>query len=197
MALARLVVNLYGWEGGPGVNVYHFEYADEEALQEVPGLLQSAYTGVKSWLLAGVAVETPLEALIIDPSTGKLQNVITLSPTVNVIGSGSGSSIPRGTMANVRHLTDHVLDGRRLNGRNFIGPIAYGALDSGGNVTGAARSAFSAMFDGMQDLVAARLMVYHRYREATEDRPKSDGFAAHVQRSECLAKPGNLRGRRD
>lgn len=192
-----MVVELTGWEGGPGVNVYHFEYADDDALNELPGLLRSAYDGVRGHLLPGVTVQTPVEALVITPSTGELVTVKSLPPTTPVVGNGSGTSIPRGTMANVRHITDAVYEGKRINGRNFIGPVAYNTLDSSGNITAAARAAFSAMYDGVQDLIAARLMVWHRPRKATATRPASAGYAAHVQRSDCLTKPANLRGRRD
>lgn len=197
MALARVVVDLFGWEGGPGVNVYHFEYDDDGALQDVPNLLQAAYSSVKTYILSGVSIQTPIEAVEINVTDGVPKRIVALPPTVATIGTGSDGSIPRGTQANVRHFTDAVHEGRRLNGRNFIGPLAGGAIDGGGNISSGARAAFSAMFDGLQDLIEARLMVYHRERKATEDRPYSAGYAAHVQSSQCLTKPANLRGRRD
>jgi hypothetical protein len=195
--LMRTTVILSNWSGGPGVSVLHFELEDANMIAATAGLIRSAYDGVKGLLLAGITVNTSQEWLQITPATGKLERVHVTPSTPTVVGGGTSGTIPRGTMANVRHNTDGVVEGRRVNGRTFIGPLALGALDTSGNLTSTAQTNFSAMWDGLQDLVEARLMVYHRPREATADRPASAGAAYHVQNSVCLAKPGNLRSRRD
>lgn len=197
MPLYRTTVTLLGWEGGPGVSVLHFEAIDETAVGQIPGLINSAYTNVRHNLLDDMQIQTSIEMIEIDAATGQIRDVISVSPTLAVVCTGVGGGIPRGTCANVRHMTDSVYEGKRLNGRTFVGPLASAALDANGLITSAAAGEFSTMWDGLQDLSGPRLMVYHRPREATADRPASAGYAAHVQRSECLRKPGNLRSRRD
>jgi hypothetical protein len=200
VTLYRTKVLYSGWNGGPGVNVLHFEMLGSDEVDKAGGLLHNAYTGIREWLLPGVTVTIDTEWLEIEPSTGQLNAVVAGPPGVPILGSGIGTSMPRGTVCNTRFNTDAVVEGKRLTGRTFIGPLAESAIDTSGQISSNARADIGAMFNGFLDVLLAgdaRLMVYHRPRKAQGDRPASEGFAGHVQSVVALQKTGNLRSRRD
>lgn len=204
MTLFRNRIVWSNFEGAPGYSVLHYEMAgagdDYSAnIAEAADLLFDGFTSIRPWLLNGVSLSIDTEWLQITPSNGKLEKVHYGPAWSPLTGTGIGSALPRATMATVRHLTDGIRDGRRINGRTFLGPLSENAIDSSGHVESSARAAFASMWDGLQDTVDTRLMVYARQRYSASNPPVAqvDGTAAHVQSSVCNVLPGGLRSRRE
>lgn len=195
-SLYRYKVLLGGWDGAPGLSVLYSTVPavgiDEEAtIQSFVNLIHDGYVVARGTLVGGVTVNVDPEVIRLDVETGLQQAFFSVNPPDTVTGTGSGK-VSRATQATCRHITDAVTDrGRKLLGRTFVGPLAGSALGEDGRILTQSRAELTAMWDGMQDAVGARLCVWHRPKNG------AGGSFGHVQASICLSKPGVLRSRRD
>lgn len=195
--LARVVVQLDGWVGGPGVNVLHFSEGftppwDEELVEDLVGTLYDAYNACKDMLAPSVTVTVPAAVSIIDAGTGELVDIITSPSTPSVITStGTSGSTSRAAQFCVRLNTSKFINGRRLQGRFFFGPMGGGLLSSTGQVTSTLSDNFSDAFSGLISGTGPRMAVWHR--------PKA-GFPTSGDYGDVISvtaspTPGTLRSR--
>lgn len=194
----RTIVELTGFDGAPGVNVFNWcaplhadiDISDAEDFAEDLNDCFEAVTA-DAWA-AGVRWTIKPDFGIHEVDTGELVGggVISGGP-YTAVGSGSGAE-SRATQIGVRFLTADFRNGRRVQGRCFLGPSSSGNIGTDGLVTSTARTNFAAAFDAITDPLAARLIVW--------SRPKPGGVPgayADVQSVQISAKPFSLTGRRD
>lgn len=202
--LARAVVALDGWIGGPGVNVLHFSEGfappfDEDSIQGTADELHTAYSACADMLAPGVTITIPAAFPIFDVDTGEIVDVISVPEPVDVITStGTSGSTSRAAQICVRLSTSKFINGRRLQGRFFFGPIGGGLLQSDGQVSPTMQNNFTDAFGGMTSGIGTRLAVWHRPKgnpHADPPVPPTGGDWADVISVKGSPTPGTLRSR--
>jgi hypothetical protein len=88
--------------------------------------------------------------------------------------------------------TNNFVNGRRLIGRSFVGPIAAQAFNSAGQIQNSAIVAFGGMFDGLISGTGPRLCVWHRPTGPSA----TDGTYGDVATITARSMPGTLRSRK-
>lgn len=193
--VGRALVALTGWSGAPGVNVVHFagagETIDAEEWLDFQGRLHAAYTAFGQRLAGGVHVQIPQECEVLNVATGVLENVLVTEDPQPEIISVSGGPVNSATQCVVRLHTGAIINGRRLQGRIFGGPLASGAV-AGNAVIPAVRADFVTGVSGLifGELGSTGIVVYHRPKAGN---PGAIGLVSSVTTWEI---PGVLRSRR-
>lgn len=203
--IARSLIGLSGWKGGDGVNVVHWvprgtanptvgSY-DTTIVNGVAADLMDIYAGIVSKMPQGCKVQTLAEVTLLDVTTGKAVGAIaaTSLPDVLVAQGGPGKT-SRATQATLSLGTDTFINGRRLRGRVYVGPIGTDALNDDGTVRTDVQTAIGEGFrplcaDGLSD---GQVVVFHR-----PTKGGSDGGASPVTSYIVRSLPGTLRSRRD
>jgi hypothetical protein len=192
--LHRFRVDLGGWIGAPGVNTLYFRYPlGTGDLDSVAGLIRTAYDSLKAYFPAGMTATVNSEVAVIDSATGLLQHGEVLEPPAQVVGTAGSASSSRAVMALARLHTQKVIDGRRVRGRIFLGPIATTAMAADGSISSAVRNAIGTAFGGLIDVAGANLVVWHRPTAPGA----SDGDYGTVTSVIGAPLPEVLRSRRD
>ena len=192
-------INLSNWIGGPGVSTFYFSQGVPPL--DTAAMAQSVYD--KLALLCGdiapygredVIASPAREIPVIESTTGELQNVYPVPTTVEDYSyTGVSDTIPVSTMACVRLTTDRFINGRRLQGRIFFGPLAGTALGTDGNIWTTPKTGIEAAFNDQLGGLGARMAVWHRPSSPTAE----DGDYGDVLFATCNRVPSNLRSRRD
>lgn len=199
----RLTVDLNGWQGAPGMNTWHFLRSDslnfdEEHVNSAVSMLQTCYTWWQPHLLNGMTCALRTEAQVFEPAEGTLTDFADIEFPWTVNGAGLDTALSRATMAVSKEMTLKVYDGRRLNGRHFIGPLNGNAITNAGQLNA---SVIQAVIDGLSGMTQlplnTRLAVWHRPKKDEDGNLVRVGGAAFVNAVSCMSKPGVLRSRRD
>lgn len=198
--LARARFELTGWEGAPGVNVLIFSGGSTTDWTEnvIDGLALELYgIAVATYqpnCIGGLVWRLDPTFDIFDSATGEIQGVVTTTEDIpSITCSSNAKSVSRATMMNVRYLTDQWINGRRLQGRSYIGPIASTTMDSQGHITQAIRDDVEDSYYASITGLGTRLAVWHRPRT----KGAADGSYGDVVRVQVAEKPASLRSRRD
>lgn len=197
--LARLRVNLAGWDGAPGVNTWYFSAGTGGSwllanLQEACDVVNDMYVGIHENLVPGMTVSPDPAVSYINIASGELVGVETLDNSGwGTTGAGSSGAESRATQATCAFLTDRFINGRRLQGRVFLGPLASGSLDGSGLITTGTQSGIPPLLDGIISGTGARLAVYQRPKPGVG----GSGDYGDVTSIVVRPKPGILRSRRD
>jgi hypothetical protein len=192
----RYRVNLGGWTGAPGLNTWYVRFAALPIIADVQGvadLLRTGYDSLKGKFGTGYTVDIDPQVDVIEDTTGLLQSSTVITPPAQVVGTDTGKQVSRATHILARLNTDSVINGRRLKGRIFLGPISSSGMDLNGQITAATMASVSTAFSGLIDLVGGRLVVWHRPSSAGS----ADGDSGFVQSVTCKPVPATLRSRRD
>lgn len=192
----RYRINLQGWSGAPGLNTVYVRFAALpviEDYQAVAELLKTAFDSLKTYYIAGVTINIDPQVDVIDDTTGTLQTSAVITPPATVTGTSSNSQTSRAQMVLARLKTDAVVNGRRLQGRLFIGPIGGSGVDYNGTITSTLGNAVSSAFSGLLDVAGGRIVVWHR----PTSPGASDGTSGFVQSVGYKPVPAQLRSRRD
>lgn len=197
--LLKFVTSLDGWPGGPGVNVSYFSQGshvllDSGAAQDAYDELHSFYANNPSHWRTPVRIIVDRNPSVVDVESGKIIDVLSVGTVDDdLVGSGTGGSLPQSTVLCMRLSTDRFLNGRRLNGRWFLGPVPATVLGDDGNVKDEIINAQEGAMAAMTSGIGVSLAVYSR----PGPRNNSIGQYADVVNVTCLKKPTNLRSRRD
>lgn len=197
--LARIRVALTDWPGAPGVCTLHFSPGllssafDIEVIGEIGEFLNDAFTSMSDVLVPGMHWTIEDDVAIFQDSTGEIEDILTM-PDGPYTGTGSGADAKtsRATQVCMALLSDQFLNGRRLQGRFFWGPVTGSALDTAGNVNSTVRSVWPPLFDGLISGTGARLAVWHRPTPAAP----SSGSYGDVVSIRANTVPGTLRSRK-
>lgn len=193
---------LTGFIGAPGINTWHGEAGEFELgnlnAQEFAASVHAAYDAMKSRFASDVVITFPGEVTEHVEETGALVRVHAV-PTGDPIASTGGagtSNLSRANQIVVRLLTDITREGRRLNGRHFIGPINTAQLGANGQITAQARESIEFAYQGVLDAAGGHLVVWGPPRGAPGDAEFVPGKKATVQSVAINSTPGTLRSRK-
>lgn len=166
--MIRVRTVLTGWPGAPGLNTFYFDSdggdpatAAQEAFtrvhdfwSDIAGLFPDEFTAT---------VDQIMDEL--DSTSGDLVASYTGTGANVVVGTNTTSDfLPAQTNAVISLRTGGTVNGQRVNGRTYIGPMAMSTNASNGQVTNAALSVLAlAAIDLMANLTTAGfLCVWHR-----------------------------------
>jgi len=192
---------LGGFIGAPGINTWHGERdvlpLTESDAQEWADAVRAVYDAMKGLLGYQVQVTFPGEVTEHDEATGALTNVfgVTAPATVTATATSAVGNASRATQLVVHLGTDQIRDGKRLAGRQFIGPVATTTMGSDGQVTSAVRTAVQSAYGGVTDVAGPELVVYGPPK-LTGPNAGSPGRKGTVTSVRCLSVPGTLRSRK-
>lgn len=195
MTVARLDCVGSGWTGGPGLSSYYF-YTDNPPTQTVVDALEAAvnaaYYACRSFLPLGISYQVQQEVRTYDEQNGmQIGDASITAPADPVVGTDNGRQLSRATMMKLRFTTGVFVNGRRIRGGNYFGPLGYTALDTEGQLASAAKSTLTNAFSGLLTVPNAALVVWHRPVDGA-------GGATGVVTSVTVGtKPATLRSRRD
>lgn len=197
--VGRSLVRSVGYIGSPGYNVLHWTAglgpgpSDEGGVEEFHDSLQAAYDVWATACNPQVTFEVLPEVTYFDDEDGVLAGV-TIDPTGvrTIVSTGSGFGSSRATAMCLRLFTGTIVNGRRLQGRIFIGPAAASALDSNGQIASGVipgiESGASGLFTGLGGI----LCVWHR----PVGDPPAGGTYGDVMGVSCNQTPGTIRSRK-
>jgi len=198
--MARSRVVLAYPNGGPGVNTFYWTSGypagpiDGEMIDDFHAEILGLYSNIIEYMPNQVTITVSPDVDILDPTTGNITGVATDSgaaKTTTGLVSGAPSTRAQCCVANIR--TDSWVNGYRLRGRHFLGPMSGSMLDTYGAT---AASLVADVVDGYAAMISgvgARLAVWHRPPQNDPD----GGYYADVISVDVKANPGLLRSRRD
>lgn len=169
--IARAVLETTGFAGAPGINVLHFTEGtaaggafSQAVVDDLYGELDSIAAAIKNIGAPGTSRMWLPELSILDVATGQLVDAKT--PTDGVTphstpGNEPGD-LPRATAALLQLQSDRFLNGRRLKGRMFVGPLSGSMLDPQGLCSSTCKAVIQDAFVAVTSGVGARLAVYSR-----------------------------------
>ena len=188
MANIRQIITDWGTVNGGGkVSVMYFDssvnVADQRtALETMFDALLSGLDNTTNYVIRGTGVE-------VSDSTGSLVDLWSETSTKSGTGTGTGEPVADAVQALLRFKTQTLRAGRFIQGRCFIPGVSTSQQD-GGNLTGAAVSAFGAAANTLAS-GSAGLMVWSRPRGAIP------GVAANATAGTCWNEFAVLRRRRN
>lgn len=193
----RTIVDLSGWVGAPGVNVYHWMSSahldiDQNDVDEFHDILNTAFTALGAGMWAtGVTWTINPEVSVHDVATGTLVGAfVDAGGPYTDTGTGAGQE-NRATQCGVSWLTGNILRGRRVRGRTFLGPLSGDLIDTSGQISPANQAIIEAAMSGIFDPLGSRLIVWSRPVGVNA------GEYADVTGVDVSGIPWVLRGRRD
>lgn len=201
MGMYRVVINLGGFNGGPGVNVWHVLNPTIGGVPSNADAITSAfdafYTAIRPQLQSDVSVTVPNTMQEIDIPSG--QPTAVLGGTIGdalISGNGTANNAHFNAMK-VQLRTGVFEDGRELTGGPFIGP--YGStINTTGTLLATARTNVQSALVTLQSTLTTAgwpLVVYRRPRPAG-NLPARQGSAALVTALTVWDLPAVQRRRR-
>lgn len=197
--LGRTVVRTTGFVGEPGYNIIHWSAgsgpgpSDSGGVEEWHDTLETSLSALADWFNNQQTITISESVDYFDASDG-----VILGSTVDPGGdrvidcTSTDFLVPRSTCAVLSERTDRYINGRRLIGRIFLGPIAASILDGSGNIVPGASAVAAGAFAGCISGVGGRLAVWHR---PTPGAPTSGDYGDVVSLSVPVT-PGTLRSRK-
>jgi hypothetical protein len=192
--VARVVVELGGWFGAPGANVWHFCAMGHGTISDenVNGFLEDlkgAYANTSDQYAPGVTFTFPAIVPVFTAETGTLVYFAgSDEPQASVTGSGNGTE-SRATQALLQLGTSDIRNNRLVQGRSFLGPLGSAQIGADGLVTSTCRTLFAAQFGPLASAIGPRLAVWSRPNGTLA------GQVSDVQSVVVRQRPGTLRGR--
>lgn len=134
MALVKVTAKWTGFAGAPGYSNFYFQPVAFGT--PAPATTDAMFTRVDQFCTDILTLLPPVVKLqvlgdmeLIDPVTGKLENVVSRAAGTTRTGSAAAASYSSASGAVITWRTNAVIAGRRLRGRTFLVPtanIAYG-----------------------------------------------------------------------
>lgn len=154
--ISRVRVAFTGFPGAPGVmTLYTLDTATFcDSLQTLLGFIMS-------WMPLDVTAQIETSGDVINDATGTLVDTWFSDPQAPITGAQGGAyAAPAGAL--IEWLTDQILDGRRLRGKNFVVPIAASLYETDGTLADANAAT---LLGGCNDFIAAQsssFVIWHR-----------------------------------
>lgn len=176
-----------GWGGAPGLGTHYFDIGTEgpagsEDLAEDCSLRVHAYYAAfpalfpSTWKL----VVNPVVD-VINTDNGELVTSYVTAPGADVVGAQGGAFGPQVAMYCGNLITADVIDGHRVKGRTFLGPLAQGADADGTPIDARVdifRTALLTLMGGTLDHPS--MTVWSRRRGVSVAHPTGLGGTAHT-----------------
>lgn len=138
MIRVRLVTS--GWVGGPGLNTWYFGGAlsSVDTVNAVVERVRAAAGELALCIPSVLGMDITPDCDIIDPVSGNITDTIAATTGPFHINGGGGNDFePPSTMLLMRLRTATFVEGRRVLGRAFIGPVATARRTQTGQPSGA------------------------------------------------------------
>jgi hypothetical protein len=197
--VGRTIVQSTGYLGGPGYNILHWTAGvgagvnDVDGVEEFHDTLEATLSSVDEWIADDVTLSILPDVVYFNDDDGVILGSTTDPGGIRVVpGLGTGTSLSRATQANVGFRTEEYVNGRRLKGRMFLGPIASDIIGADGQIYAESVTDIPAAFSGLISGLGGRLAVWHR---PTDAAPTSGSYG-DVTTITCSRVPGTLRSRK-
>lgn len=188
-----------GWNGGPGLNVLHYSNGTvgdwtAPVVQQVIDELRAFVNTCSMLWVPGLTIAFPTSLDLIDSGNGDLVGIAPVgTPATSVASTGTGASVSRGSQVCMNLKTDQFVNGRRLAGRIFLGPVAQGQIGGDGAINVGSRDLFEGAMAAMTSGLGPRLAVFSRPKPNSTE----PGYYGDVVAVSCKVTPANLSSRRD
>lgn len=199
--LYRVRATITGPFGSPGLSTtYHRCPAPPTlaAAQAASDRVRGSWDVVKTILSNTCTIQMQAPVDVIDDADGSLDQSFATTPLGNVVGTVNLSIGPPQVMVGLVLNTNTVVDGRRLRGRLYIGPVASSSTASiapaGGTVT-AVQAMGVALATVSPPAATAPLMVWHRPLRNSSGVLTRTGSSSEVISTQVAAKWFTLRSR--
>jgi hypothetical protein len=198
--LGRSIVRTTGYVGAPGINVIHWVSATgTEGSYDVSLVADwhsKLWNVMDHWLGAvpdDVTIAIDHDVILFEDSTGEAVNSIAdgLSGT-SAAGASTLGNASRGDCLTVRYGTGQWINGRRLMGRTFYGPMDNSMFDTAGQVADYFISNVPTVWADLLTGLDGLLVVWHR----PTTPHGTDGAYGVVTSVSCNSTPGSLRSRK-
>lgn len=133
--LLRIRAELNGWSGGPGLSTFYFDPGvvtiDAAMVTGVTGRVRTYFDSWKAFMPNANTAQVNPVADILDFATGALTGQVSAgsAPSV-VVGTGGALPGPAFVCAVGRLVTNSFINGKRLRGRTYAGPLSAAFTDS-------------------------------------------------------------------
>jgi len=196
MSIMRVRFTITGLTGLPGLHTTYWTGASSTPVAadalDVVARVRAFWNTIKNNMAAGTTIAINQNVDVLDQVTGTLTGQLAPGTVTSVVGSGT-SSLPSATMMLLKYQTSTIVNGRRLQGRSFIGPLST-LCNTAGDVTPANNAL---LLTGSNDLTtgptASSLVVWHR----PTDLLPAGGSTAPVVSFATNTEFSVLRSRRD
>lgn len=133
--LLRIRTELNGWSGGPGLSTFYFDpgvvTVDAAMVTAVTGRVRQYFDAWKAFMPTGNTAQVSPVADVLDYVTGALTGQVSAGAAPSVVtGSGLGGQGPAFVCAIGRLTTQAFINGKRLRGRTYAGPLSSNFTDS-------------------------------------------------------------------
>lgn len=202
MTIHRVQADIGGFAGGPGINSWYFTFLpgggplDVTSANAAAQALQDFYQLTAQQLQSDVSITVLPDVTEIDETNGQVTNVVVATiPLAPTAGQGSDPA-SHATHVKIRLRTDTFLNGRRIQGGPFFGPIPGTAIGANGdivtsqgqNIVTQLTSAYSGLSSSNQSPVVWRRPSF---------KGATDGAIGLVTQVSYFPRPAVLRSRRD
>lgn len=196
MSIMRVRFQLTNVEGLPGLHTTYWTGASSTPVQadatDVAARVRAFWNSLASIMAAGVVINPIAGVDILNQATGELEGGLVTGTLSSVSATGTGS-LPSATMLLLKYATAAIINGRRLQGRSFIGPVST-SVNTGGNPTAASSTALSTAAALLTSgATASALVVWHRPTELVP----AGGVVSPVTAFGTATEFAVLRSRRD
>lgn len=198
--LLRIRGIISGWSGGPGLSTFYFDPGvvaiDGALITGVTGRVRAYFDAWKAYMPNANSVTVDPVCDILDPLTGALTGQVSAgsAPAV-VVGTGGALPGPAFVCAVGRLTTNSFINGRRLRGRTYAGPLSAAFTDSlapEGGLTAAVQNGLIAVNTSGG---GPGLVVWHRPVKVG-NAPPTGGAVAGVINTSVSTQFGVLKSRR-
>ena len=188
--LARAIIRTTGFAGAPGINVWHFSEGTSGGGAWSQAVVDDLYTELGNICSAFKNIGAPGSSRTVDPelgiidsATGQLVDAKTPSsaPANYPTPSNEPGDLPRAVAALARFQTDRFINGRRLKGRAFVGPLSGSSMDAQGLCNPTTLAVIEDAFDAVTSGLGPRLAVYHRPKGGAANGAWGDVISVQVR----------------
>lgn len=179
-----------GWGGAPGLNTFYFATDQESGTDNDARALNVADRVRAFWFGARPPFPSNWTATVnpavdvINADQGDLVSSHVVTPPAAVVGTTSGPFGPQVAMVCANLITPGIVDGKRVRGRAFIGPLAN-TNDFDGTpspaMIGAVQNGLTALIGGT--LNNPNLVVWSRRKGVSLSHPTGLGGSMHLVNS--------------
>ena|SRR5665648_507154 len=204
----RVRVASSGWLGGPGLNTFYFQNATDPSIADstnaalcVAGV-HAAFDASKGAYSPSTSIQVSGVVDVLTAETGQLSESYAGTEPAVITGLGTGGLAPTATMIVGRLNTAGVVNGKRVRGRGFFGPLKN-IVDADGSPAADLVNAIGALVNYLHNTVDAAVELVVWSRPVTADSTATppivgrDGSAHAVTSTSVRDIFAVLRSRRD
>ena len=194
--LIRVRTTLLGSFGGPGLSTNYFfptviTGAVTADVTDVVARVRAYWFGMVSLLATSFTAQVQGSCDLLDAATGALVGSLSVANPAVVTGTAATGQGPTQTTLLARYNTNQVINGRRVQGRSFIGPVAGGVNLQGVPIASALTVVGTAGASLLTGSTSSVPVVWHRPHGAAA------GVGVALSTVVCAPYFAVLRSRRD